>query len=68
MTGDGTDACYRDSSHFTVIKILYEKPSAEFAAIEYGDVIYLFNGSVFLSLEGLKRQECKPGTHKAVTV
>lgn len=64
MTGDGTDTHYRDSSLFTMIKILYEKPSAEFAAIEYGDEIYLFNSSVFLTFEGLKRQ-CKQGTHEA---
>lgn len=68
MTGDGTDTCYRNGSHFTVIKISYEKPSAEFVAIEYGDVICLFNGTVFLTFEGLKRQECKQGTHRAALV
>lgn len=59
---------YRNGSHFTVIKISYEKPSAEFVAIEYGDVIYLFNGTIFLTFEGLKGQECKQGTHKAALV
>lgn len=49
-------------------KDFYEKPSAEFVAIEYGDVIYLFNGTVFLTFEGLKRQKCKQGTHKAALV